>query len=281
MSKRKNSGGWICVHRKIQENWLWKDLPACRGRAWIDLLLWANHADREVLFDGRPKLIKHGELLTSERRLTDQWKWSRGKVKRFLTGLQTAQQIVQQTDRRGTIISIVNYDGMQREIGDGGTTDSTTDGTAGETSDGPLAGPQTDTNNNGNNKNNGNKKTKRARARGSSGPKVDPKTFPMPEPLDTATGRAALAEWLEYKSEIGDCYKSQKSVTTLLGKWARHGDRVFRDAVENSIGNGWKGLFEPKNFSANGSNGNGRRLNKSETAIANLAKAAGGEIELN
>jgi hypothetical protein len=44
--------GWICLHRQIQDHWLWEDRPFSRGQAWIDLLMLANHEDKKMIFDG-------------------------------------------------------------------------------------------------------------------------------------------------------------------------------------------------------------------------------------
>ena len=44
--------GWIKLHRKITENWLWDDKPYDKARAWIELLLMVNHEDKKIKFDG-------------------------------------------------------------------------------------------------------------------------------------------------------------------------------------------------------------------------------------
>lgn len=44
--------GWISVHRKIQENWIWNcKEPYDKRSAWIDLLLSVNHKKASVNFD--------------------------------------------------------------------------------------------------------------------------------------------------------------------------------------------------------------------------------------
>ena len=40
--------GYIKIHRKIQECWLWQD-KFSKGQAWIDLLLRANHKDNKIV----------------------------------------------------------------------------------------------------------------------------------------------------------------------------------------------------------------------------------------
>ena len=40
--------GWISIHRKIRECFIWNEEPYDKAHAWIDLLLRANHDDKMV-----------------------------------------------------------------------------------------------------------------------------------------------------------------------------------------------------------------------------------------
>jgi len=54
-------------------------------------------------------------------------------------------------------------------------------------------------------------------------------------------------EWLEYKHEIKNPYKTDRSVKTLANKMMKETTpSQFKQAVELSIMNGWKGLFPDK-----------------------------------
>ena len=106
--------GWISIHRKIQECFLWVDKePFDRRSAWIDLLLSANHEDKKVMFDGKPIIVNRGDKLTSILALADRWHWSRHKVSNFLNVLESEQMIVQKRDNKKTLITIVNYEVYQ------------------------------------------------------------------------------------------------------------------------------------------------------------------------
>lgn len=72
----------------------------------------------------------------SQLTMAKRWKWSRGKVRRFLNDLETEQMIVQQTGQHTTLVSICNYDKYQG----GGTTGGTTESTANGTVDGQQTG---------------------------------------------------------------------------------------------------------------------------------------------
>ena len=143
------SYGWISIHRKIQDNLIWNDKPFNRGAAWVDLLLLANHEDKKVLFNGSIIEVKRGEKITSLRKLSERWGWSREKTKNFLILLKSENMIDFKTDHQKTTYKIVNYNVYQNEDVDKRATEK------------PLTDqqkatekPLTDTNNNINNYNN-------------------------------------------------------------------------------------------------------------------------------
>lgn len=120
--------GWIKLHRRIAECQYWLEDPFTRGQAWVDMLLKANHQPGFVRVQGMRIDISRGELGISEVSLSERWKWSRGKVRRFLDELQHDGMIFKKThekqDRRKSIITIVNYDKYQNlntanDTGDG------------------------------------------------------------------------------------------------------------------------------------------------------------------
>lgn len=107
--------GWIKLHRSIQDNDLWLAEPFTYGQAWIDLILNANHKPgvfwvRKVKID-----LDRGQLGWSEITMAKRWKWSRGKVRRYLTMLENRQMIVQQKTQLTSILTICNYSIYQNE----------------------------------------------------------------------------------------------------------------------------------------------------------------------
>lgn len=133
--------GWIKVYRKIQDTDGYFDEAFCRNMAWIDLLLLANHEGNSFRVRGIKVNLKRGEIGFTAEKLGVRWKWSRGKVLRFLTELQKEGKIVQQKSRVTTLISIVKYEEYQGV----GTTDSTTNGTTDGTTERQQTVQQTDT----------------------------------------------------------------------------------------------------------------------------------------
>ena len=122
--------GWIKMHRKIQDCWIWNiDKPFDERSAWIDLLLSANHKDTKILFNGELILVKRGEFVTSIRKLSDKWKWNKDRVLKFLKLLESDGMITKSSDRYRTLITIDNYCIYQAKEDEIQTPQGTPDGT--------------------------------------------------------------------------------------------------------------------------------------------------------
>ncbi len=107
--------GWIKLHRQLLDSDLWKSEPFTRGQAWVDLLLLANHQESFFYKRGVKIIVKRGQLARSEVELSDRWKWSRTKVRKFLNDLKKEQQIEQQKTNVTQVVSIVNYELFQKK----------------------------------------------------------------------------------------------------------------------------------------------------------------------
>lgn len=133
---KKESSGWIKIHRKLTDSEGYFSEPFCRNMAWVDLLILANHKAGLIRKRGVRVELKRGDIGMGSRELADRWKWSRGKVLRFLDELERDNQIVQQKNNITNCITIVNY----AEHQDSDTADSTTDSTTSSTTDGTQTG---------------------------------------------------------------------------------------------------------------------------------------------
>ena len=112
--------GWILLHRKLSDNKFWTCEPFTRGQAWVDLLLLANHSESFFYIRGNKVNVKRGQLAWGEVKLSERWKWSRTKLRKYLNDLEKEQQIIQQ---KGTIIQIItinNYEQYQKKEQQGG-----------------------------------------------------------------------------------------------------------------------------------------------------------------
>lgn len=105
--------GWIKLHRKTQNSWIWDDKPYARGQAWVDLLMLCSHQKVRVSSGNELVEIQRGSFVTSESQLMNRWGWSKSKVRSFLDMLQQDNMIEKITDKKKTTISVVNYDVYQ------------------------------------------------------------------------------------------------------------------------------------------------------------------------
>lgn len=105
--------GWICLHRKICENWIWSKKPFSEGQAFVDLLLMANYKEKKFRLGDEVIKADIGTIVTSKIKLSERWGWSKTKVTSFLKALESDKMITTISDHRKTTISIVNYGAYQ------------------------------------------------------------------------------------------------------------------------------------------------------------------------
>lgn len=106
--------GWISLHRELQDCSIWTDEePFDRRSAWVDLIMLANHKDKEIIFNGAPMIIKRGQYLTSIRKLSERWHWSVNRTVRYTDLLEKLNMIRKDSNNRRTLLTIVKYDVFQ------------------------------------------------------------------------------------------------------------------------------------------------------------------------
>ena len=142
--------GYISLHRSLLDNPIFNSEPYTKGQAWVTILMLANYKEGFVqIKNGELIKVERGECGYSELALSDIFKWSRGKVKRFLNLLESEKMIQQKIRSNRTIIKICNYELYQNR-----TVNDTVNSTVNDTVNGHLTIQQTDINNNDNNDNN-------------------------------------------------------------------------------------------------------------------------------
>lgn len=105
--------GWIKLHRKVLDCWIWSDKPYDKARAWIDLLLLAMHHEKKIISEEKFITVPRGSYMTSVLKLSERWGWSRNKVKRFLDLLEREKMLKTNRTNTGTLVTIVNYEVYQ------------------------------------------------------------------------------------------------------------------------------------------------------------------------
>lgn len=133
-------GGYKKLWNKAFDHPFWTEKRVfSRWEAWTDC--WANMAawkDHERMVSGKSVSLKRGEFIASDRFLERRWRWSRGKVRRFMAEL-VDKNMLETRDcvnggcsidgtSGGTTYLVVTYEHHQGGGTRDGTTDSTTDG---------------------------------------------------------------------------------------------------------------------------------------------------------
>ena len=204
--------GWISLQRKMQEHWLWEENRVfSKAEAWIDLLLFVNHAPNKITIKGVIIDVERGSTCRSLETLSKKWKWSTSKVTRFLKLLKSDGMINYETKRVTTYITVCNYESYQglRKLNE---TQTKVKRNAGET--------QTNTNNNDNNKKNNNK----AKPKDLESVISYMKDQKIAYPEDTAQSFIDHYEangWMRGKSKVKDwkaCVRTWKSMSKQQNK---------------------------------------------------------------
>jgi len=126
--------GWIKIHRDMKDHWIFANAEYLK--AWILLLMMANHQTKKWLVQDKMIMIRRGELITSLQDLAKQWRWSRGKVRRYITMLENDTMVIRKSTHLWTHLTICNYDTYQDVRPTNSTTNSTTDSTTNSTTHG-------------------------------------------------------------------------------------------------------------------------------------------------
>lgn len=114
--------GWIKLHRKIKDHWIWKSER--RLKWWIDILLTVNYSDSKVLIGGKLIECKRGQSVMSLETWAKRWNVTKKSVKDFFILLQNDSMLVYESVQITTRITVLNYDSYQIEV-NGQYTDNT------------------------------------------------------------------------------------------------------------------------------------------------------------
>ena len=109
--------GWEKMERKILDSPLWsRNEPFDDRSAYTDLRLRANFAESKFCPDGRDVItVEPRELFTSIRSLAARWRWSEGKVRRYLDFLESINLATIKKYNRGTIVRLMPVEETDNE----------------------------------------------------------------------------------------------------------------------------------------------------------------------
>ena len=121
--------------------------PFTKWQAWCDLILLAYFAPAEFFVRGIRVKAKRGCVYKGTLELAERWRWSRGKVERFLSYLVSDKRIGIQKSNVISCISITNYEKYQQND----TTNESANGTPNRSTNEHLIRIYKEDNNNINN----------------------------------------------------------------------------------------------------------------------------------
>lgn len=105
------NNGFIKLFRCIEDSFFWNDSQAVH--LWIQLLLSANHKDKEMLLSGEKVIIKSGSFVCSRNTLSLKTGINESKIQRILKVFKSEQMIEQQMNSKYRMISISNWNKYQ------------------------------------------------------------------------------------------------------------------------------------------------------------------------
>lgn len=207
--------GWVKSYRKILDNPI-----VCKDAdyfaVWNYLLLSATHKEIPALFKGEKITLKPGQLITGRLAISKQFKISESKTKRILIDFESDQQIDRQRSNKNSLITILNWEKYQ---------DSDQQNDQQMTNKRPASDQQVTTN-----KNERSKEVKK-----------------YIKYYDDENVNNAFKDYVEFRKKIKPAM-TDRAIELAIKKLNDLGKtNEERIAILNqSILNGWKGLFELK-----------------------------------
>jgi hypothetical protein len=226
--------GWIKLHRDIGE-WVFKQSPKHMA-VWIELLISANHQEKEFIFNERVIRLKKGQLITGRCVLANKTGLSEQNVRTILKDLEINQQISQVKTNKYSIITITNWELYQ---------DANQQNNQQVTSSQPASNQQPTTNKK-------DKKVNKVKKEEKNVLSLEDWYSVLASTSDLYLNhqkvKSAVKQWYDHKLEIGEPYKTNGILTAIANKF-KGKELLFPVAVNNSIQGGkngpWTGLFVP------------------------------------
>ncbi len=103
--------GWIPIQRKLFKHLFWEEKREySRFEAWIDLIQSVSYEDRSGgIIANKQVEWGRGEMAISITFLSNRWKWSSGKVRRYLDYLKKESMITVRVENSISILLVLNY----------------------------------------------------------------------------------------------------------------------------------------------------------------------------
>lgn len=239
MANKKSDKDWIKLNRSLADHWIWTDEVFTKGQAWADLIMRARWKDEKKKHRGKVVLRKRGEVCCSLSFLAERWGWSRNKVRRFMDILEAENMVTVNATRYDTVITIENYSKFQDSNLVGEARDETTDEARDEATDETTDEAQK-------------KKVKKVKKEKNTPPYKSPQGDAELEaevnqlPLEI---RSIVFEFIEHRKEIRHPFtvRGLRMMLKKLNELSGGDTQTSIKILEQSIANGWQGIFALKN----------------------------------
>ena len=106
----ENLQGRVVLTKRLLNHAVWGRDPASYGQAWVDLILLANDQPRTVFIHSEAVALERGQLAWSIQSLEKRWKRSGEWIAGFLKFCVSETMLLVDSNRRRTIITVVNYE---------------------------------------------------------------------------------------------------------------------------------------------------------------------------
>lgn len=133
-------GGWIKLHRSIQDHWIWQDPRYLKW--WLTILISVNYEDKKYMVGMESHICKPGQSFRSIEGWTELFSCTKKTTIKFFDMLKKDNMILSETvgrgNRRKHLLTVVNWDEYQDEETENSTENYTEKETEQETEITPL-----------------------------------------------------------------------------------------------------------------------------------------------
>ena len=111
--------GWIKLHRKVLDHWLYSEQrPLTKREAWETILLTVNYSTEKVLIKGQLYDCKPGQSLLSLDSWAKKFMWSIQQVRTFFKILEKDGMITTEGLQYSTRLTVCKWDTYQQDVTD-------------------------------------------------------------------------------------------------------------------------------------------------------------------
>ena len=221
--------GYIKIHRKLLD-WEWYADPVVRS-VFLHLLLTVNFREKEW----QGKTIRKGQVVTSYAKLSSELGFSVQQIRTAMKKLNSTGELTSEPTSKYTVVTIENW-GKYQDCGEEATSESTSNPTIEQ----QTINKQSTSNQQQLKKDKNNKKDKKDKKYISADAPED--FFPLDGKLDRT-----FRDFIRHREQIKQPM-TENAVRLMIGKLEKmttdNNEKV--QILEESIMNGWKGIFPLK-----------------------------------